>query len=111
MSWYWWILIWMVVLVLALGILALFGLSLFRKAKALIVEVSTAADRLGAVSAGLQEIAETQADPAVFTPAAQVRREQILNARHPGSKHSPGQVGQKPQPGVRSAQSQGQRVR
>jgi hypothetical protein len=106
-----WVLLWVVVLFLAMGVLALFGLSLYRKAKALIIEVSTAADRLGAVSAGLQELADAQNDPAVFTPAAQVRREQILNKRRPGGKHSSAQAGQKQQSGVRSARSQGQRVR
>jgi hypothetical protein len=99
---------------LAIGVLALIGRSLFRKAKALLVETSTAADRLGAVSQelqALQELAERDRDPAVFTPASQLRQEQILNARRRDGKHSAGQSGQKPQPGRRSTQPPGQRVR
>jgi hypothetical protein len=101
-------LLWLVVLTLAVGVLALVGLSLFRKAKALISEVTTAADRLAAVSDGLQELAERSSEPAVFTSASQLRQEQIRSARHRDSKR---QTGQKPQPGMRSARSQEQRVR
>jgi hypothetical protein len=109
-AWYWWILLWLVVLLLTGGVLALLGLSLFRKAKALLVEVSTAADRLSAVSESLQELAEQQKnDPAVFTTASQLRQEQFLNSRQPkppsrDGKHSPGPrsaVAQRPQTRVR----------
>ena len=114
MSWYWWVLVWLVVVLLALGVLALLGLSLFRKARALLNEVTTAADRLGAVSDSLQELAERTSDPAVFTPASQLRQEQILAGRHRQGRRSASQVAQasqKPQPGVRSGTSQDQRVR
>lgn len=119
MAWYWWILLWLVVLLLTGGVLALLGLSLFRKAKALLVEVSTAADRLSAVSESLQELAEHQNDPAVFTTASQLRQEQFLNSRQPkppnrDGKHPPGpSVGSRsktPNPGG-SARSQAYRVR
>ena len=114
MAWYWWILLWLVVLLLTGGVLALLGLSLFRKAKALLVEVSTAADRLSAVSASLQELAEHQNDPAVFTTASQLRQEQFLNNRRPDGKHSAsrsvGSRSKTPNPGA-SARSQANRVR
>jgi hypothetical protein len=81
-SWYWWVLLWVFVLLASLGVLTLIGLSLFRKAKALLGELGTATERLGAVSEGLQELAERRnTDPAVFTPATQLRQEQILSAR------------------------------
>ena len=121
MAWYWWVLVWLVVVMLAIGVLALIGLSLFRKAKALLVETGTAADRLAAVSQelqalqqdlqALQDLAERDRDPAVFTPASRLRQEQFLNARRRDGKHSVGQSGQKPQPGRRSTQPPGQRVR
>jgi hypothetical protein len=104
-SWYWWLLLWLVVLMLAMGVMVLFGLSLFRKAKALAKELSAAADRLGAVSEGLQDLAEHASDPAVFTPASKLRQEQILN------RGGTGQAVSKPQPKRPSAQSQNQRVR
>jgi len=120
-AWYWWVLIWLVVLLLSVGVLALIGLSLFRKAKELLAVTATAADRIAAVSQDLQalqqdlqamkEMAERDSDPAVFTSASRLRQEQILNARRRDGKHSTGQSGQKPQPGRRSTQPPGQRVR
>jgi len=110
-SWYWWILIWLVVVMMAIGVLALIGLSLFRKAKALLTEATTAADRLGAVSQELQELAERTSDPAVFSSATQLRQEQILDARRRDGKPAARAGGPKAPSGRRSAQSQGQRVR
>jgi hypothetical protein len=107
-SWYWWVLLWLAVLLVAAGVLALLGRSLFRQAKALVNEVALAADRLGTVSEGLQELAERSSDPAVFTPASQLRQEQILHGRHRDGNR---RTGQKPQTGARLARSQGQRVR
>jgi hypothetical protein len=110
-SWYWWVLVWAFVVILAIGVLALFGLSLYRKARALAREIGDAAERLGAVSEGLQELAERTSDPAVFTTASQLRQEQFLRGRGRDGKRSAGQTGQIPQPGTRSTRSTGQSVR
>jgi hypothetical protein len=89
-SWYWWVLIWAFVLLLTGGVLAMFGLSLFRKARDLLRELEQASQRLGAVTEGLQELAERQKkDPAVFTSATQLRQEQILLNRRRGARTSP----------------------
>jgi hypothetical protein len=80
-AWYWWVLIWAFVLLATLGVLVLLGLSLYRKAKDLGRELIQASDRLSAVSEGLQELAERSGDPAVFTPASQLRQERFLKNR------------------------------
>ena len=81
MSWYWWVLLWAFVLILAFGVLARLGLSLFRKARDLARELSTATDRLAAVSEGLQELGERQRELAVFRSASELRQEQFLSGR------------------------------
>lgn len=112
MSWYWWVLVWVLVLIVTFAVLLLIGRSLYRKASALFRELSQASERLAAVSATLQELAERPSEPAVFTTASQLRQEQILGARHrEGRRSSPAQIGQKPQPRRRSTQPPGQRVR
>lgn len=111
MSWYWWVLIWVVVLFLALGVLVLIGRSLFGKAKELARELGTATDRLSQASQGLQDLAERQSDPAVFTSASRLRQERFLEARHRGERPGSGQTGQMSRPGTGAPQSARQRVR
>jgi hypothetical protein len=89
-SWYWWVALWAVLVILSACGLGLIGLSLWRKAKALAGEISTAANRLTAVSDGLQELAERTADPAVFTAPSQLRQERFLSARQRGSRRASG---------------------
>ena len=98
-------------LLLTLGMFAVLGLSLFRKLRALARELGDVSEQLGAVSASLQELAERDDEPAVFTPASRLRQEQILRERSRGARASAGRAGQKPQPGTRSTRSSGQRVR
>jgi hypothetical protein len=108
-SWYWWVLIWAFVLLLALGVMFLLGLSLWRKTKALGRELAQASERLSAVSEQLQELSERGSEaPAVFTPASQLRQQRILGARGRDARQ-PG--GQSAQPGTRSPRSPNQRVR
>lgn len=111
MSWYLWVLVWAVVLLLALGVMIMLGLSLWRKAKALGRELAQASERLAVVTEQLQELSERSSEPAVFTPASQLRQEQILAARRRGSRRPGEQIGQIPQPGTRSPRSPKQRVR
>lgn len=88
MSWYWWVLVWIVLVVASAGFMAAVFRSLDRQAKALAVELSEASQRLAAVSEGLQVLSERAADPAVFTPATQLRQERFLAARRRDSRHS-----------------------
>jgi hypothetical protein len=80
-AWYWWVLTWVVLVIVAAGVLFLLGRSLWGKAKVLLTELTTASDRLTAVSDGLQQLSEKAAEPAVFTPAAQLRQERVLAGR------------------------------
>jgi hypothetical protein len=90
-AWWWWVLLWIGLLAGAAGVFALIGRSLWRKAVALVRELGTAADRLGAVSAGLQQLAATQTDePAVFTSASQLRQDRILAGRRDDGRRTPG---------------------
>ena len=87
MPWWSWVLIWLALLMAAGAVFAAIGLSLWRKAGALVVELGTAAERLGAVSEGLQQISEATADPAVFSDPSKLRQERILAARaRPGGR-------------------------
>lgn len=88
MSWYWWVLLWVVLVLVGGGLLALLALSIWGKAKELLSELSTASERLAVVSDGLQELSERAADPAVFTPASQLRQERIISARRREGRHS-----------------------
>ena len=81
MPWWLWVLVWLALLIAAGAVFAAIGRSLWRKASALLVELSTAAERLGAVSEGLQKISEATADPAVFSDPSKLRQERILAAR------------------------------
>jgi len=110
-SWYWWVLIWALVLLLALGVMIALSLSLWGKAKALGRELATASERLGAVTEQLQELSERNDEPAVFTSASQIRQQQILRGRGRAGRHPGGQIGQIPRPGTPSSRSPKQRVR
>jgi flagellar biosynthesis/type III secretory pathway M-ring protein FliF/YscJ len=107
-AWYWWVLIWLVVLVVTGVVLGLMVRSLWRRGKELAREIDTATQRLGAISDGLQELAERHSDPAVFTPASQLRQERYLSGRHRDGRHS---AVQGSDPGRRSPRGSQQRVR
>jgi hypothetical protein len=51
-----WVLLWVVLVLAAVVVLGLLGLSLWRKAKALTREIGTASDRLAAVSDSLSDL-------------------------------------------------------
>ena len=89
MAWWWWVLIWVVLLGVSAGALFLLGRSLWRKLVALGRELATATERLSAVSAGLNELAErSSAESSVFTDPAQLRQERFLAGRRRDGKHS-----------------------
>ena len=108
MSWYWWVLLWAVLLLLSAALMARLGLTLWRKASALAKELATAAERLAEVSANLQDLAETHTEPAVFTAASQLRQERYLEERRRGGKR-PASAASDPAP--HSTRATGQRVR
>ncbi|MBT0771945.1 hypothetical protein KIH74_23590 [Kineosporia sp. J2-2] len=83
MSVWWWVLIWVVLVVAALGVLARIGLSLWRRAKLLLTELSTASERFAEISAKLEQVAERteSREPAVFTDPLELRQERYLTAR------------------------------
>jgi hypothetical protein len=85
-AWWWWVLLWVVLLVGAAGVFFLIARSLWRTAGALLRELAVAADRLAAVSAGLQQLATQTAEPAVFSSASQLRQERILAGRSAGQR-------------------------
>lgn len=75
-------LIWVVLVLGALGVFFVLGRSLWRKAKLLMAEVSRASEALATASAGLQEPAEPpNADPAVFADPSRLRQDRILSGR------------------------------
>jgi hypothetical protein len=82
-TWWGWTLLW-TVLVLGAGFFGFrVGLSLWRKASALLTELGAAADRLSAVSAELETLAraEPEPEPAVFADPAELRRQRYLRSR------------------------------
>jgi hypothetical protein len=85
-TWWSWTLIWVLLLLGAAVVFFLIGRSLWRKAKVLLTELSTAAERLGAVSDGLAELADSPVEAAVFTDPSQLRQERFLAARGQGGK-------------------------
>ena len=108
MAWWLWVLLWLVLLAGAAGVFFLIARSLWRKAGALLRELGTAADRLGAVSEGLQQLATQTAEPAVFSSASQLRQDRILAGKRDASGKSAGsnatsgpRVSQKPRQSVR----------
>jgi hypothetical protein len=107
-SWYWWVLLWAVLLLLAAGVFARIGLTLWRKASALAKELAAAAEQLARAGEGLAELAETRSDPAVFTAASQLRQERYLNERRRDGKRS---AAKGAEPAPRSSRTTGQRVR
>jgi len=80
-----WTLLWIVLVLGALGVLFLLGRSLFRKAVALARELGDAGERLGAVSAELQALQgdpEPAPEPAVFADPGRLRAERATARRH-----------------------------
>jgi hypothetical protein len=55
-----WILLWVVLVLGAGAVLGLLGLSLWRKAKALTIEIGEATERLSAVQATLNDVADPE---------------------------------------------------
>jgi hypothetical protein len=55
-----WILLWVVLVLVAGVVLGLLGLSLWRKAKALTIELGETTERLTAVLAALNDVADTE---------------------------------------------------
>ena len=66
----WWLVVagWLVLLLLALGLVALVGLRAFRSFRALLAEVGAAADVLTAAAEGRSSPSEPAASPARRTP-------------------------------------------
>lgn len=101
---WWWVLIWVVLVLGALGLFARIGLSLWRSAKLLFAELSTASDRFAEISAKLEEAAErvNASEPAVFADPSQLRRERYLAQQRntgrrsgkPAVRPTPGSAGQ-----------------
>lgn len=108
MAWYWWVLVWVVLILVAAGVLTSIGLSLWRRVKLLGREVREASDRLETISGHLQELAERSPDPAIFTSPSALRQERILEARRREGRHPAGSA--QPAP-VQSGRRRRQRVR
>ncbi|GLY18273.1 hypothetical protein LWF15_23255 [Kineosporia rhizophila] len=85
MSVWWWVLVWVVLVLAAAGVLAVLGLGLWRKAMALLGELSTASDRFAEISTKLDQVAEAgqsrDREPAVFTDPLELRQERFLARR------------------------------
>ncbi len=110
MSVWWWVLIWVVLVLFALGVLAALGLGLWRRTKALLSELSVASERFAEISAKLEEVAERaeQREPAVFTDPLELRQERYLAQRAKAGKAGAKSVGR---PGTGSAGRSAHRVR
>jgi hypothetical protein len=83
-TWWVWTLLWVVLVVAALGVLFLIGRGLWRKAIALLSELGTATERLSAVADELDTInaaAERAEELAVFANPTQLRQERIVAGR------------------------------
>lgn len=90
MSWWLWVLLWVLLVLLALGFFALLGLFLWRRVRLLTRELSTAAERLSAVTAELDRLQERSggepAPAAVFEDPATLRaRRFAARTKHRGS--------------------------
>lgn len=83
MSVWWWVLIWVVLVLAALGVFAVLGLGLWRRVKLLLSELSVASDRFAEISAKLEAVAERAEprEPAVFTDPLELRQERFLAQR------------------------------
>ena len=78
---------WIVLVIVALGVMYLAVRSLWRKAKILLRELSTATERLSAVTAELQTLtgAPASAEQAAIFSDPATMRQQLKNARRRGS--------------------------
>lgn len=88
MSLWWWVLIWAVLVLAALGVLAVLALGLWRRLKLLLSELSTASDRFAEISAKMELLAERaeEREPAVFTDPLELRQERFLAQREHRAK-------------------------
>ena len=106
MSLWWWVLSWAVLVLAAHGVLAVLGLSLWRRLKLLLHELSTASERFAQISAQLETVAERaeQREPAVFTDPLELRQERFLAQR--ANQHRPsGKSASHTRPGTAGASS------
>jgi hypothetical protein len=87
-TWWAWTLLWVVLVVGALGVFFLVGRSLWRKGSALASELGAAADRLSAVADELGTLTEKSGPPdlAVFADPAELRRRRVLDRRRPSRR-------------------------
>jgi hypothetical protein len=84
-TWWLWTLLWVVLVLAALGVFYLIGRGLWRKAMALLSELGTATDRLSAVADELDTInavAERADELAVFANPTRLRQQRIIARRH-----------------------------
>jgi C4-dicarboxylate-specific signal transduction histidine kinase len=90
-TWWAWTLVWIVLVLGALGVLFLLGRSLWRKGMALARELADAAERMAAVTDQLTTVAPpaTREEPAVFAHPAELRRQRVLDRRlRPGKERA-----------------------
>jgi predicted PurR-regulated permease PerM len=83
-TWWAWLLLWLLLVVGALGVFALLGRSLWRKARALVDTLGAASERLNALTERLDaapERAVERAELAVFVDPAAVRLERAFGRR------------------------------
>lgn len=92
MTWWAWTLLWAVLLAGAGFVFFRIGLSLWRKAAALLTELGAAAERLSAVSAELEAVTGGRArpEPAVFADPTELRRRRYLASKQRDRDRRPG---------------------
>ncbi|MFI7589104.1 hypothetical protein ACIB24_18735 [Spongisporangium articulatum] len=76
-----WVTVWLVLLAATAVLFFLIGRSLWRKATALLTALGEAGERLTLLNDQLQELAERQAEPAVFESPSKLRQERFLARR------------------------------
>ncbi|GAB3268697.1 hypothetical protein GCM10027456_54600 [Kineosporia babensis] len=76
----------------ALGVVAVLGLGLWRRAKLLLGELSVASERFAEISAKLEQVAERAEprEPAVFTDPLELRQERYRAQRAKASERAHG---------------------
>jgi hypothetical protein len=78
----WWVLLWVVLFLAAGASLGLLALQLWRKAKALTREIGEASERLTAVLAALNDVAEPPGDQPPPSPATGSGRGDLHATQH-----------------------------
>jgi len=92
-TWWAWTLLWIVLVVAALGVFFLVGRSLWRKGMALLTELGTASDRLASVADELDTLnaSATQAEQlAVFASPTELRRQRYTAGKARGRSRGTG---------------------